>query len=446
MFTIYSLFYTLGFILMIPAFIFRRDKYLPGLRERFGRVPEFERSGSPLIWIHCVSVGETNAARPLVARIREEFPTHRIVISTVTRTGQDLAKSVFAGTADLVFYFPFDWAFTVRRTLRQIRPDLILMVETEIWFNFFREVRRRGITLAIVNGRLSEKSLKGYLRIPKTIKRVVRCADHVLVQTSADARRFHSIGTPKKKIVVTGNIKHDQEAESRRNDRVAYFRERFEIREDEPLIVAASTHPPEEELILESFLNLRTRAGFERTRLVIAPRHPERFASVAELLNETGLAWARRSGSLGIEDGEADIILLDSIGELRSLYPLADLVFVGGSLVPHGGQNILEPALEKKAIITGPHMQNFQAIVDDFEKAGAMIMLPEADTSEYAKALESEFCRLLGDGSFRDEMGTKAWETATASRGAVEKTLHVLAPLLNVQSRSRDAVSTSSSR
>ncbi|HUF02664.1 MAG TPA: 3-deoxy-D-manno-octulosonic acid transferase [Aridibacter sp.] len=435
MYVIYSLVYTLGFLAMLPVFLVRRGKYLSGLRERFGRIDGFRKDARPVVWVHCVSVGETNAARPLVKKLKEHHPSHRIVVSTVTKTGQDLAREVFADTADLVFYLPFDWKFTVLKALRAIRPNVVLVLETEIWFNLFREIHRRGIVLAIVNGRLSEKSAENYRRIPKTIGRVLRNVDLVLAQSHENGERFRSLGARKKKIKVTGNIKNDQEAVGGDATKVAYLRERFSIDNIVPVIVAASTHQPEEKMLIEGLRLLKARKGFKKARLMIAPRHPERFEDVAELIGGSGLSWARRSANLCVDDGDAEVILLDSIGELRSAYPLANLVFVGGSLIPHGGQNFLEPAIEGKAIVTGPYLHNFASSARKFAKANAFVRLDEAAATDWPRILDETFFTLLSDGERREELGRNAFAVAEANRGATDRTLEILDPFLRIHSQ-----------
>lgn len=444
MYVIYSLVYTLGFLAMLPVFLLRRGKYLSGFRQRFGRIEGFRKDSRPVIWLHCVSVGEVNAARPLLKKLQAQYPSYRLVVSTVTKTGHELAKAAYAGSAELVFYFPFDWRFTVLRTLRAIRPNIVLVLETEIWFNFFREVHRRGITLAIVNGRLSEKSVSNYLRIPKTISRVLRHVDLVLAQTQNDADRFRQLGVRKKKIKVTGNIKNDQERAKGDSTRLAYFRERFSISKSVPLILAASTHHPEEQHLLAAFRKLRERKGFASARLMIAPRHPERFDSVAEAVLDSGFSIARRSSGLSLDDGDADVILLDSIGELRSAYPIANLVFVGGSLIPHGGQNFLEPALERKAIVTGPNLHNFASAAKKFARSGAFVRLDETSESDWPQVLDETFFALLSDGGRREELGRNAYAVAVANRGATDRTLEILGPFLRVHSKPVSTVETAS--
>ena len=322
-------------------------------------MPKFDADEKPVIWLHCVSVGETNAARPLVKEITQAFPNHTLVVSTTTKTGQKLARDVFKNEAALVFYFPFDWKFSVRRALQKIKPKVVLLMETEIWFNFIREAGQHDIKVAIVNGRLSEKSANGYKKIPNTIKRVLHYVQLILAQTPADAKRFLSLGSRPTKIIVSGNIKFDQQSGANDEKLTAEFRERFGITADAPLIVAASTHAPEEKIVLEAVKEIWKTSADKLPRLMLVPRHPERFNEVAQTIKDTGFIFAKRSENPSVRDKTAEIILLDSIGELRAVYPLAEIVFVGGSLIPHGGQNVLEPAIEKKAIVTGFHTANF---------------------------------------------------------------------------------------
>ena len=432
MFRLYSLLYSLAFIAMLPVFLLNREKYLQGLSERFGRLPEFRKDERPVIWVHCVSVGEANAARPLIKSLREEYPGYRIVISTVTKTGQDLCRKLYSEDAELIFYFPFDWKFSVSRALRAIRPNLVLVLETEIWFNFFRESRKRGITLAIVNGRVSDKSARRYSRIPKTIGRVLHYPNLVLAQSERDAERFHELGVKSRKIVVTGNLKFDQDPASGDKKKTAYFRERFSVDGASPVIVAASTHSPEEKWLLQALGELRGTEDGARTRLFIAPRHPERFDEVAETIEESGFSFARRTEALDLSDGEVPVVLLDSIGELRSAYPLADVVFTGGSLIPHGGQNVLEPAMEAKAVVTGPYMMNFRAIAEEFERERAFVQLDQLPDEEIPGALARAFQELIADREERDEIGRRALAIVQKNRGAAERTLEALRPSLEV--------------
>ncbi len=433
MFLLYSLLLTIGFILMLPLFFLRRNKYAEGFRQRLGHIPGLKQNTKPVVWIHCVSVGETNAAAPLVKSIRENFPDYRIVVSTTTKTGQELAHKIFADDAEKIFYFPFDWKFTVRRALSRIKPNLVLLMETEIWFNFIREAGKSGARVFIVNGRLSEKSAKNYQKIPKTMTRVLHYVDFALVQTKLDAVRFAKIGISKHKISVTGNIKFDQQPLSERDVFGAYFGDRFEISSKNPLIVAASTHAPEEKWILEAFKEVYKNNSQNLPRLLIAPRHPERFDEVAELIRQTGLKLIKRSDPISNEDLTADVILMDSIGELRSIFPLAQIVFIGGSLIPHGGQNILEPALAKKAVVTGFYTTNFKEIVQTFENNNAVIHLPELSESEIVPKLTEIFGELLENSEKRRKLGENAFRVLKENRGATEKTLKRLRTFFQVQ-------------
>ena len=214
MFTLYSLILTVGFIIMSPIFLLRRGKYLAGFWQRMGHLPEFTANKNPVLWLHCVSVGETNAARPLVAEIKKHFPHQRLIVSTTTKTGQEVAAEVFKDHAETIFYFPFDWKFTVRRALKHFNPKTVLLMETELWFNFIREADEAGVILAVVNGRLSEKSAKNYTRIKNFVRRILRRVDLALMQTQADAKRLMHLGIRPAKVKVTGNIKFDQNPET----------------------------------------------------------------------------------------------------------------------------------------------------------------------------------------------------------------------------------------
>ena len=413
---------------MLPLFVLRRGKYAAGFSQRLGNLPEFSPEGKKVLWLHCVSVGETNAARPLVKEILANFPDHRLVISTTTKTGQNLAREIFENQADLVFYFPFDWKFSVRRALKKIKPDVVLLMETELWFNFIRHAKKSGATVAVVNGRVSEKSFKRYSYIKKTMRRVLHYVDLALMQGRDDAKRLMELGIRPSKIKITGNLKFDQDfAES---DLTETFRNRFAIAENSPLIVAASTHAPEESYILSAFKDVWKNSQTELPRLVIAPRHPERFDEVFELVKNSGFDWVKRSENESARDKTAEIILLDSIGELRAIYPLAEIVFVGGSLIPHGGQSILEPAIARNAIITGFYTINFADPVKEFLKQEALIKLPELKEKQIPAKLAEVFAELLADTEKRRKLAANAHAVMQKNRGATGKTIEQLKILL----------------
>ncbi len=430
MFVLYSFLYTIAFIVMSPMLIIRRRKYATGFLERLGFVDETDDSEKPVIWIHCVSVGETNAARPLVEALLEQYPQFQIAISTTTATGQALAKELFSDQGISVFYFPFDWRFSVRRALRRKRPRIVLVFETEIWFNFFREAHKIGVSVLIVNGRLSEKSAKRYSLIRKTLKRVLRYVDLALMQDPKDAKRLIQMGIRSSKVKITGNMKFDQRSEGEFPELTDSLRNRFDISEKAPLIVAASTHEPEEEFVLHALKEIWKESCETLPRLLIAPRHPERFRDVEKIIRSTGFEWVKRSEPESNRDRAAEVILLDSIGELRDVYPLAEIVFVGGSLIPHGGQSVLEPAFCDTAIITGANTENFAAIVKEFVENNALIQLPKVEEKTAVAELAKTFRLLLGDSELRSKLKTNALASAIENRGATQKTLEYLQPYL----------------
>jgi len=432
MFLLYSLLLATGFLAFLPRFLFQK-KYAASFSERLGNLPDFDSEGKPVVWLHCVSVGETQAARPLVRELLKNFPEYKLVVSTTTLTGQRLAKEIFAADAALVFYFPFDFRFAVRRALRKIQPDVVLLMETEIWVNFLREASKTGAKVAIVNGRLSEKSAKRYGWIPKTIRRVLHYVDWALMQNAADAKRLIALGIRNTKVKVTGNIKFDQQFDAAENNLTNKFRERFAVSDAAPLIVAASTHAPEEKWILDAFKTVYKSAGDRLPRLMLVPRHPERFAEVAQIIKDSGFDWARRGEKPSARDKVAEVILLDSIGELRAVYPLAEFVFVGGSLIPHGGQSVLEPAAAQKAIVTGFYTMNFAAVAREFLEKEALVQLPKLDEKEIPARLAESFRQLLEDARKREKLAENAFRVMQSNRGASSKTIEYLKPLFETQ-------------
>jgi 3-deoxy-D-manno-octulosonic-acid transferase len=433
MFFLYSILLTVGFIVLLPRFIFDalfKGKYAAGFWQRLGFLPKFDPNGKTVIWLHCVSVGEANAARPLALKVKECFPDSSLIISTTTRAGQKLARSAFADVADLVFYFPFDWRWTVRRSLRRLNPSVVLLMETEIWFNFIREAYHSGARIAIVNGRLSERSFARYGKIKKFMKRVLGYLDLALMQENGDATRLMSLGIRASKVRVTGNLKFDHDLTEQETALTSEIREIFGITPEAPLIIAASTHSPEEKWILNAFKEVWKRSVENLPRLMIAPRHPERFNEVAKLIEDTGFTYVRRSESESTRNGDAEVILLDSIGELRSAYPLAEIVFVGGSLIPHGGQSIFEPAAAGKAIMTGSSTANFDAAVTEFLDKEALLQLPRLPDKEVVTKLVEAFNGLLSNNEKRASFGANALGVMNNNRGAVERTVEYLSPLL----------------
>jgi 3-deoxy-D-manno-octulosonic-acid transferase len=429
MYLAYSLLLTLGLIVLIPHFLyqaFAHGKYIEGLRQRLGSLPQINNSSKPVIWLHCVSVGETQAARPLVSRLRSEFPDHFLLISTITTTGQTLAQDVFRNQADAVVYFPFDWTWTVRRAFKAIKPDVVLIMETELWPNFLRECGKQNVPVALVNGRISVQSFRRYQLVRFFLRKVLSHLSIAVMQSDNDAKRIATLGMPNEKLFVSGNLKFDVDTSGVGADSTEIFRKRFDIKPEQSLILAASTHGPEEKIIIKSFLALRDK---HYVRLVIAPRRPERFQEVANLIDGTSLISARRSKDPHDDDAKADIILLDTIGELPAIYGLCRVVFVGGSIVNKGGHNVLEPAMTGVCIVTGHHTDNFQAIVELLVEANAIVHLPTIELEKADQVLTRVLGELLSDGNRRSELGKHARQTVQQNQGAADRTLSLLKPL-----------------
>ena len=432
MYFIYSVLLGLGFLILLPKFLwdaFRHGKYISSLGERLGILEKLNNDGRPVVWLHCVSVGEVQAARPLFQAIRREFPHYSIAVSTVTVTGQQLAREILKNEAQRIFYFPIDWRWVVRRALKATKPAVVLVMETELWPNFLRECRKQQIPLAVVNGRLSQQSFRRYKLIRPLVSKVVNCLDLAVMQTRADADRIRALGLQSARILVAGNMKFDAGTMNETDSLTAELATRFHFA-GRSLLLAASTHDPEEKIILEAFHQLRAIAGAEQLRLILAPRHPERFGAVASLLNASKLSWVRRSNQPAPNDSNCDVVLLDTIGELRSIFPLASLVFVGGSLAPVGGHNILEPAAIGACIVTGAHTGNFAEIVSTFTAHGAIIQLSDVRDGEAAATLAKVFEDLLRDPQRRQDLGTRAKALVEENRGATARTIKVLRTIM----------------
>jgi 3-deoxy-D-manno-octulosonic-acid transferase len=434
MYLLYSFCLSLLFVILFPYFLvqaLRHGKYAGSFRQRMGRLPEALRNdGRDTIWVHAVSVGEFLAARRLIKALLREFPESRVVVSTTTLTGNRLAVSQSPAGPDNVFYFPFDWMFTVRRTLDCVKPRAVIVIETELWPNFFRECRRRGIVTALVNGRISERSFARYRRIRGFIGGVLDSITVLVMQSLADSSRALDLGAEPQKVRLCGNLKYDldlfdKEPAAAGGD-FAPALDSFDY-----LIVAGSTAPGEEAMLLSALKTIRRRDGLSDARLLIAPRHPERFDEVASVIERSGFKLLRRSGAGPESFADAnspDVILLDSIGELASVYSRATVVFVGGSLVPHGGHNVIEPAASARAIIVGPHTSNFRQIIAEFLEAGALIQLPEGEES--SPALADQLARLLLDREAATMMGERALGVLNNSRGATDCSIRIIKQVL----------------
>jgi 3-deoxy-D-manno-octulosonic-acid transferase len=423
MYLAYSALLAVVLVLGLPYWIYqmvRYGKYRTGFLERFGIVPGHltTPSAQPTLWVHAVSVGEVLAVSRLVEEMKARWPDYRIVISTTTDTGQKLARSRFGG--ENVFYFPIDLGFAIRAYLRSLRPRLVIIAETEFWPNFLRLSKRSGASVAVVNARISDRSIRGYSRMRWWLRRVIGNVDLFLTQTYQDRTRLVALGAPESRVEVTGNLKFELEPGSP-PALVAHLRESFQTANAGPILVCGSTVDDEEErMLLQAFQSIL--ASHPRAVMILAPRHPERFAVVAALLESFGIKFLRRSLWSG-EPLSAGVLLLDTIGELSAIYGLADVAFVGGSLVPKGGHNIIEPARHGVAIVVGNHTDNFRDIIWLFQTHDAVKIVGPAE-------LPLVLMELISNDAERKALGRRAAETLRSQAGATEKTLAALERLL----------------
>ncbi len=420
------------FLAVFPALCYRRWKYgkpLVGVSQRLGRLPvgvNPQRTAS--IWIHAVSVGEAIASRPLIRALRTAYPAHRLLMSTTTTTGQDVAQQ-FGSDLDAVFYAPFDFTPVVTRALERIAPELLIVIDTEIWPNLFRACRKRGVRTMLVNGRLSDRSYGRYRLVRFFMRRVFEDVDRVCAQTATWAQRYVDIGADQSSVMVTGSVKFDaldpsmsSVVQPASDDVLSCFR----FAKRRPVFIAASTLRGEEELVLRVVGRILEIAS--DALIIIAPRHPERFDEVRAMAEAAGYRVQARSELRG-QDSDTPIVLLDTIGELACLFQVASVVFVGGSLVPAGGHNLLEPAVFGKAIIVGPHMDNFAEITSHFVAQKAVVQV--RDATEF----EIESVDLVRDRGRRERLGNAARELVESCRGATKRTMTVAAGLLTPETK-----------
>jgi 3-deoxy-D-manno-octulosonic-acid transferase len=422
MYLLYSALLAAGLFLCLPYWIYqiaRYGKYRMGLFQRLGSVPaQLARTAQSTIWIHAVSVGEVLAVSGLVNEMGRRWPGYRVVVSTTTDTGQKLARTRFG--EENVFYFPLDLGFAIRPYLEALRPELVVIAETEFWPNFLRLAKRSGARIAVVNARISDRSWPGYQRLRWWLPKVIAHVDLFLAQTHEDRKRLLDIGAAAHRIEVSGNLKFDVEAPPPPAV-VASLRESFQKSRATPILVCGSTVDEEEErMLLQAFQNILP--SYPHAVMILAPRHPERFPVVASLLESLGVHFWRRS----LWSGEAiagGVMLLDTIGELAAIYGLADIAFVGGSLVPKGGHNIIEPARHGVAIVVGNHTENFRDIIWLFQTHNALRIVGPAE-------LPLVLMELIANHTERKALGQRAAETLRSQAGATEKTLAGLEKLL----------------
>ena len=420
MYRLYS--FVLGLLALgyLPIFLVRKvwgAGYPVALRERFG----FARVPPPPVprgrfWVHAVSVGEVIAAVPLVQALQARWPAADIVVSTVTATGERVARARLGETAAMLT-FPLDFRGAVQRTVRRVDPACFIALETELWPNLLRALRESKVPAVLANGRISDRSYRRYRRVRGLFRRVLQDVALFCMQSEEDARRIISLGAPPERVLVTGNLKMETPSGDAGAEQL--WRRLLHLGQA-PVVVAGSTHRGEEAIVLDAFQAVRSAS--DGLRLVLAPRHPERFDEVESLARARGLPVVRRSrvGS----GNTAPVVLLDTMGELASLYGVADVIFVGGSLVPVGGHNVVEPALHGKAVVFGPHMTNFRDAAALLLRADAAIQVGDG------AALAETLGRLLEDPPARQALGRAAWTAVRAHQGACVRTIAALERVL----------------
>lgn len=421
---VYHLVFLVGFLVYAPVLLWKmilHPGYREGILQRMGRVPK-TTSARSVVWIHGVSVGEVKAAGTLIERLQRDHPECELVVSSTTPTGHGLARRIHPTLR--VIYYPLDFGLFPRRALDRVRPRCVLLVELEIWPNFLHAARQRGIPVAVVNGRMSERSFRGY-RLLHGLLPQFDFIERYCVQDESYRRRLLALSVDPARIFLTGNIKYDSVALKDPTAESAALRAWLSP-DDRLVLVGGSTHGDEEVGLAVAVSRLRERLGIA-ARLVLAPRHPERSAAVRESLAGRGLKCATWSE---VQDrrpplGDQDIVLVDTIGHLETFYGACDVAFVGGSLVPHGGQNMLEPAALGKAVVFGPHVDNFRTDVTLLMNARAAVQVASWEQ------LDEQLRTLCVDAVARSELGQRAVAVIRANKGATDRTLAALRPLLD---------------
>ncbi len=419
-------FYSLLFYLITPFVLLRllwRARRAPAYarrwRERFGLVPPVV-AGKQVLWVHAVSVGETVAAAPLIKALLQRYPQAVVAVTTMTPTGSERVAALF-GASVYHAYAPYDLPLAWHSFLRRVAPSLLIIMETELWPNMIHACRKRAIPVVVANARLSEKSARGYKRGGSLTRAMLRSLTVVAAQNNTDGARFVDLGVASSAVRVTGNLKFDVELDTSLQQRALALREQWRGSSQRPVWLAASTHRGEDELILDAFARIRTQQP--QLLLVLVPRHPERFDEVATLCATRQYRVCRRSA--GTEPTVDDEVLLgDTMGELVSFFGACDLTFVGGSLVPVGGHNLIEPAAWGIPVLTGPHLFNFAEVARVLREADALL------TCRDAEQIAQRVIELLDDSDARQRTGQAAREVVAANRGALHKTLAIVEGLL----------------
>lgn len=426
-----NLAYNLLLLTLLPVFlpyfiikILSTGENRDSLRERFGFLGKEKirgLQGKPSIWLHAVSVGELNAAIPLINRLKEKYPELKMIVSTVTVTGYNNATKKIPA-ADLIFFFPFDFSWVVKKIVKLLKPKIFILIETEIWPNVLRSLRENGIPTILSNGRISSTSYKRYKTFRFFFKSVLKGFSIFSMQSDRDSKRIVSLGADEEKVVTSGNIKFDQDILTVNSKDLGNLQKCLHFSGKEKIFVAGSTHKGEEEIILKVFESLKE--SFPGIKLLLVPRRPERFNEVEDLVKERGFSITRKTLLDGGAEGSFEVVLIDTMGELRMIYGLGTVIFVGGSLVEKGGQNLLEPASYKKPVFFGPHVDNFTSIAKALQEGGGGIQVRNGDE------LLSQAKRFLSNPSLLEDAGNSAWKVLNEGRGAVESNLKLIDALI----------------
>lgn len=418
--TLYRFFYSVVFYLLTPIIfvrLFCRALASPDYANRWAERLGFTTvsSAEDIIWVHAVSVGETLAAVPLVRELQKRYPAYRLMMTCMTPTGSERVRALFGESVEHS-YAPYDMPGSVSRFLNTVKPKILIIMETELWPNTIAACERRNIPVVLANGRLSPGSAKAYQRIGPLVRPMLAALSMVAAQHSDDGARFVGLGLPADALQVTGNIKFDLTLDDTMQRQSAALSEQWHGADKRPVFLAASTHRGEDEIILDAFAGIRRQLG--NTLLVLVPRHPERFNQVAELCASAGFSLARRSGLDAVAD--SDVLLGDSMGELMMFYGACDVAFVGGSLVPTGGHNMIEPAAWGVPVLTGPHLFNFNEASQLLLNGGALQICESADE------MAQQCLALLQNQQRRERAGSAARLVAEANKGALDKLLMLI--------------------
>jgi len=412
---LYTTLFTLGLPFIILRLIWRGIRapaYWQRWPERFGSSPILSKK--PVIWIHAVSVGEVEACRPLVKVLQDEYPEHQLLITTMTPTGSARVKLLFAN-AVAHCYLPYDLPFAIRRFLNRTKPQFGIIMETEIWPNLLSVCHQLNIPLVLANARMSERSAAGYARFPDFIQSVLNDLSLIASQGQDDKKRFQQLGADNKKIHAIGNLKYEINLPASLKEQASAMRNMWH--NNRPVLIAASTHEGEEEMLLNAARQIR--AHFSDLLLIIVPRHPERFDRVAALAQKSGVKTLRRSEHKPCPS-DVQVLIVDTMGELPLFYAASDIAFVGGSLIPHGGHNLLEPAILGRAVITGPHFFNFNDITKQFLAADAALQVE--NTEELAQTV----INLLQNSQQRAQMTEAGLKLIANSQGASTRLVNLI--------------------